>query len=368
MTVRAGFLLWAALASPGSVGAGQATEMAKSATPDMPVIRISVDLVQVDAVVTDESGRLVTDLRPEDFTILENGEPQKIARIAFVEAGGPASTAGGAAEGSTPHMRAPRTIVFIVDDLGISFFSAAAARSALLEFAREPFVAGEHVAIVRTGQDELTYPFFENNKPLIAAASKLRHNLRSLDAVPGYDSFSHRVTALVGAVDGLSRVPGRKAVVLLSEGFTLTKGTYQEHGLHSVYDSLFSDDDFQAAVRMMVDVANRASVVFYVVDPRGVGPDLTSEDTLVDLADKTGGLTIMNRNSIADSLREILADQAGYYLIGYEPTPSTFEKESGKPRFHSVKVEVDRPDLKVRSRSGFYGVTDDEMAARAPKR
>jgi hypothetical protein len=58
-----------------------------------PVIRVTIDLVQVDAVVTDSKGRHVTGLKPEDFQILEDGKPQKITHFSYVPgnaiAGGP---------------------------------------------------------------------------------------------------------------------------------------------------------------------------------------------------------------------------------------------------------------------------------------
>jgi hypothetical protein len=50
------------------------------------------------------------------------------------------------------------------------------------------------------------------------------------------------------------------------------------------------------------------------------------------------------------------------------PDQSTFESRPGPPRFHQVKVEVKRPGLKVRSRKGFYGVTDEFVAQASPPR
>ena len=71
---------------------GQKTEPAKS--PPQPkagapqskddVVRISVTLVQVDAVVTDDNGKQVTDLKPEDFQILEDGRPQRITNFSYI--------------------------------------------------------------------------------------------------------------------------------------------------------------------------------------------------------------------------------------------------------------------------------------------
>src|SRR5437763_13177831 len=47
------------------------------------VVRITTNLVQVDAVVTDKDGQLVTDLKPEKVQILEDGKPQKITHFNF---------------------------------------------------------------------------------------------------------------------------------------------------------------------------------------------------------------------------------------------------------------------------------------------
>jgi hypothetical protein len=51
---------------------------------DGPVIRVTVDLVQLDAVATDSQGHHVTDLKPEDFQILEDGKPQAITHLSYV--------------------------------------------------------------------------------------------------------------------------------------------------------------------------------------------------------------------------------------------------------------------------------------------
>ena len=73
-----------------------------------------------------------------------------------------------------------------------------------------------------------------------------------------------------------------------------------------------------------------------------------------------------NRNDLTEGLGRILADHAGYYLIGYEPEGETFPTASGSVPFHKVKVEVKRRGLRVRSRKGFYGVPDEMIAKAAP--
>jgi hypothetical protein len=108
---------------------------------------------------------------------------------------------------------------------------------------------------------------------------------------------------------------------------------------------------------------------------------LTSEqvDTLVDerrqdyfdtqqglraIANRTGGFSIINQNNLTKGIERILDDQKGYYLIGYKPDGDVFDIE--KRRFNTLTVKVKRPGLRVRYRSGFFGMTDAD-ARPAPK-
>jgi VWFA-related protein len=358
---------------PRGVFLGVVLASAGLARAEQPVISISVDRVQVDAVVTDDSGQLVTDLGPKDFTILESGQSREVANVAYVDSTTPTSP---------EHRRTPRLMVVIFDDLGISLSSAAGASSALQQFARVPFEPGDQVGLVRTGQDKSSYKFFVSSEDLLAATSKLRGHAANMSgedveewAVSGVarSTLDRRVRTIVGTIDGLRGLPGRKAVVLVSEGFPVSQGGFRRIDRRTVYDSLFYDqslypDDYTQTLRLITEVANRASAVVYVIDPRGVVGGLPpGQDSLQDLADKTGGLAVMNRNNLVGGFQRIVADQGGYYLVGFEPGPSTFDWKSGRPAFHPVKVTVNRPGLKIRSRSGFYGITDREVASRVPR-
>src|SRR5207253_41472 len=76
------------------------------------------------------------------------------------------------------------------------------------------------------------------------------------------------------------------------------------------------------------------------------------------IARQTGGF--LTRNSNDFGLRRVMDDQRGYYLIGYRPGDETFNR-----RFHHIKARVKGRGLTLRTREGFYGVTEDE--ARPPE-
>jgi VWFA-related protein len=180
--------------------------------------------------------------------------------------------------------------------------------------------------------------------------------------------------ALNYVVRGLRDLPGRKAVVLLSEGLP-------------IFDSRGNSYRILEALRRLTDLSNRAAVVIYTMDARGLQPfgltaaDDTSRHSLDQLerilsdrrrfyfesqnglnylAQQTGGMFIHDTNDLSGGFRRILEDQKGYYLIGYRPDESTFDPAMGGRRFHKISVKVNRSGLRVRSRTGFYGITDED--------
>jgi VWFA-related protein len=378
------------------------------------VLRVSVALVQVDAVVTDGKGRLVPDLKAADFEILQDGKPQKITNFSYIQAPGsvrPAVAAQTTRPGAPGAPPAPprklrpdqvrRTVALVVDDLGLGFESTARVRDALKKFVDEQMQPGDLVAIIRTAAGMGALQQFTSDKRLLhAAIERVRYNpfgrtsigtfgaIRSRDEQgrseeqaafdTRTDEFREEMYSVgtLGAVryivTGLRELPGRKSIILFSENMRIFNS---EGASQNVMDSL----------RNLTDLANRASVVIYSIDPRGLQVlGLTAEDDVsamtgeqvnaritkrsqdffdsqegMDyLARETGGLFVHNSNDLNGGIRQVLDDQAGYYLIGYHPDPSTFDSETGRRKFHRVRVRVKRPGLHVRSRNGFFGYED----------
>ena len=106
-----------------------------------------MNLVQVDAVVTDSDGRQVTNLAADDFEVLEDGRPQQITAFSYVKTAGPQPVGARPAAPvknpiappmpPAPHLtpqQVRRTVVLMVDDLGLSFESTYYVRRALKKF------------------------------------------------------------------------------------------------------------------------------------------------------------------------------------------------------------------------------------------
>jgi VWFA-related protein len=396
---------------------------------DEDVVRITTNLVQVDAVVTDKSGKTVTDLRPEDFEIYEDNRPQKITNFSYF------STENGATRPAAVSTPAPvdktappvppvrlrpeqvrRTFALVVDDLGLSFESTYYVRRALKKFVDEQMQPGDLIAIVRTaGGMGALQQFTSDKRQLYAAIERVKWNPIGRGGVSAFapiegDSLQQSGTQLdrdandsssasggpdaeelredmftvgtLGAlgyvVRGMRELPGRKSILLMSDGIKIFRPEDPTRSAR-ILDVL----------RRLTDQANRASVVIYTIDPRGLQTlGLTAADNVASmspadieqklsdrrseffesqnglnyLAVQTGGFPLFNSNDLSGGIRRVLEDQKGYYLIGYRPEESTFDPKTGRRSFHKILIKVKRPGLQVRSRTGFYGVTDEEAA------
>lgn len=385
------------------------------------VVRITTNLVQIDAVVTDSKGRVVDDLRPDEFDILEDGRSQKITNLSYISLESNAISAS--QRETTPDKTAPplppvrlkpdqvrRTIALVVDDLGLSFESTVFVREALKKFIDQQMQPDDLVAIIRTGGGiGALQQFTSDKRQLYAAVEKVKWTLNSRSGISAFapltadpiadrrtdDGMIERTTdqdvdqfredlfavgtlgALNYVVRGLRELPGRKSVVLISDGLKIFART----------DPSRSSRILQR-LRSLTDLANRASVVIYTIDARGLPVfGLMASDNTVDmsaeeieqglndrrasffesqqgltyLAEQTGGFAIRNSNDLNKGIRRVIEDQRGYYLIGYRPDDSTFDLVSGRRKFHKLALKVKRPGkFNVRMRSGFFGVTDEE--------
>jgi VWFA-related protein len=356
-----------------------------------PVFRLSVTLAQVDAVVTDRKGRHVTTLGPADFQVFQDGRLQPVTAVAYIRADERYLDERGVPEPIIVPARprdARRVIGLVVDDSRMTFESLYRTRMGLRRFVDEQLQPDDLASVVTTsGARGARWPFTFSRAELRAAVNRLRFSLWNASAAGALEPLENRFDLLFGiserfreeqfALNALDRVadvitavrelPGRKTVLLVSEGFAIT-------GL--------SDTFVREAMNRLVDRANRSGVVIYAVDPRGLvftgltaadaggsGAAMASvmsrrneallqtQDGLRYVAAQTGGFAVVNSNDIPGAFRRVMEDQRGYYLIGFQPATDTFGPER---RFRRVKVKAVGKGLKVRTRAGFYGVATEE--------
>src|SRR5262245_37487022 len=375
-----------------------------------PTFKSTTELVEVDAVVLDGKGNFVPGLKADNITIYENGKPQKIQQFFMVTHDqGVAEGAIRSEYADQAEYGAHRVFVLLFDEAHLANESLMRVKTGAEAFVREMFSAGDAGGIFLNGgmyKGRLTVdkgellsgiravqPAFENRQAILAPfrqwpriddevqASKIADGAREVVERLGIKACQEDQAACVGegglgnvenliqqkarlyvrqarmmtdrtmqslerVANGLAKIPGRKTVVLMTEGFFV--------------------EDSRTQLEMLAAQAARSGITIYSIDGRGLinsmaaNPDvtmmdrsrITSFDTGDDgptiLTEGTGGFMVRHIDDAKRAFGLIVRDTSTYYIIGYQPDNANMD---GKVRKIEVKTNV--PGAKVRARKAY---------------
>jgi VWFA-related protein len=158
---------------------------------------------------------------------------------------------------------------------------------------------------------------------------------------------------LWGATETLASLPGRKALILVSEGFILDPS-------EKTFDSVRREASTANVVIHFLDARGlpagpdffQAAGTSTALPPQDIGPTLIAwrleDDGAESLAADTGGL-VLQTNDLLAGLERVAQESRVYYLLGYAPTNT---KRDG--RYRKIQVKVHRDDVQVRARKGYF--------------
>jgi Ca-activated chloride channel homolog len=287
--------------------------LAVPALPQDTVIRVNVRLVRMLVTVKDPNGQLIGSLNKSDFTVLDNGVPQDISVF----------------ERQTEQ---PLSVALMLDTSASVGIELRYELDSAAKFLKALVVEGNP-------RDQAALYSFDWRTTLVKSYTRrfalLDQALRQIKTEGG--------TSLYDAVYLVSRElegrDGRHVIVIVTDGGDTT-----------------SSKDFHQAL----ESAQRADAVMYpvVVIPitNNAGRNTGGENALTTMAAGTGGrvFTPSSASELDRAFADILRDLRTQYMIGYYPmdVPST------KDRFHTLKVSVNGQNLRVTTRSGYYGESD----------
>jgi VWFA-related protein len=349
-----------------------------------PTFRTQVEIVEIDAVVTDEQGNPVSGLTMDDFAIREDGRPQAIAAFSTVDI--PIERADRPLYSPTqiePDVQSNqgeqgRVYMIMLDD--IHPLLALRTRRFMRRFIEQHMGANDVAAITYLGIGAANSQDFTGSKRvLLNAIERFSGNIpgeAAPSATPAGGSVeTSRTEAQLGArgamrafrdiAEFMARVPGqRKAILFVSTGQTMTD-------VANVVDynggvmSIGMED-----AHLAMQAASRGHVAIYPIDPRGLDAGggsgeaaesstqealqaastdrLNQSTNLRMIADVTGGFAFINQNTYDAGFTRLVRENSSYYVLGFY---STNDKRDG--RFRKVQVTVKRPGLQVRTRSGY---------------
>lgn len=401
-----------------TVSARQQTPTQTKPSEKDQTIKLSTELIEVRAVVTDRQGKVVDGLKKEDFEVMENGRPQAVSFFSIARVAGKDDVPTGAAKdapktgpGSTAASPS-RTIALFVDNLHLSSSSLLSMKQALRRYVTEQLSDQDLVALIpTTGTLGLVGQFTRDRRILRYAIEKLSPGPATSDSLfspylaamvdrgepealrvatsilaaedrtpppPGYvrgrarqvlseAGYQSRATLLTlkAVAEAMAGLPGQRLIVLFSDGFTLWDGSGQMD---------------TSGVQSVVSRAVRSGVTIYSIDAKGLQPlsifdasrpnlpadprimsyvsasEKDLENGLNALARDTGGEPYFNTNDLAGALQKALDNNRLYYGLAYYPSSANDKKS-----FRQITVRVKtHPEYKVRTQKGYLAAEPDK--------
>jgi VWFA-related protein len=313
--------------------------------------------ISIDVVVTDKSGKPISGLQQQDFTILDDKQPQPI--LSFH-----------ASDETTKAVDPPQQAIFVVDAVNAGFQTLGLQRQQLEKFLRQDGgqlpIPMSLVLLADTSAQVQPVPTRDGN----ALADSLDSNqpgLRTNNRAQGFYGAVDRVQISLHALEGLiayeQTQPGRKLLVWLSSGWPLLGGPGVEMSTKNrdfVFNTIVSLSGALREARitvysldaMGVSDAGRPRTFFYESFLKGV----TSANKVQDgnlglqvLAVQSGGRVLTSTNDIANSIASCLVDAKAYYTLSFDSPPADHPDE-----YHGLQIKIGKTGLTARSRTGYY--------------
>lgn len=395
-------MVCAALVAPASLPA-------QDSLPRGGVVRVENRMVLTNVIVRDKrTGELVRGLKQSDFSISENNKPQRLETFDFedvtklaVEQPEQATVSGELsatallnkiAHPSAPALRDHRLLVMFFDLSSMQVDDLDRAVLAAQEFIKTKMEPADLVALVSMSTALKVDQDFTADKDVLLKRVGVYNGTEGTGLEVGSegggtdatsdDSSSYvpddseynalntdrELYAIRTIAQSLARVDQRKSLLYFSGGLT-------RNGIEN-----------EAALREAVGAAMRANISIYSVDTRGLqalppvgdaskgslrgksaysgaamqaqlNGNFSSQETLATLSTDTGGTAFFDSNNFAPAFQKAQADSSAYYILGYHATNAAKDGS-----FRRLTVKVNRPDVKLEYRTGYYAPVDFQHA------
>ncbi len=374
---------------------------------EQPTFRTGVTLVTTDVIARNERGMFVADLTRENFTVLEDGLPQRLESFSLVQGGRTFTLLSSSApppEGlvlpaarNRPPDSAGRVLLILVDDLHFEPELTPHVRKLVQTIVDTLLHEGDLAAVVSTGPSFIEVGPTYDHKLIAEAARKVRGSgyvpaeiFKMMENSQGPGDIRNRAQlAFYTVYNILSQLESvanrRKAVLYISTGYDFdpfADGRASKDRVlggrwgEPVGELIDEDNPYFSKGRVSADIdlfrltreltlsANRANASIYTIDPRGLAGVIDAGQyvdqsewrtylqktigSLRYLADETGGFPIVDTNDFAGALKRVDAETSDYYVLGYyssNPDPAK--------RTRRLEVKVDRPDVVVNYRRAY---------------
>lgn len=312
--------------------------------------------ISLDVVVTDKSGKPVSGLQRQDFTLLDDKQPTTILSFQATD------------EPKKPD-DPPVQVIFVVDSVNNGFQGVGLQRQALEKFLRQDGgrLAFPTSLVLLTDTAQRQSPSTLDGNALADTLNSNQTGLRVIGRSQGFYGGADRLQISLGTLEALSsqlaNQPGRKLLIWLSRGWPLLSGPAVR----------LTDKSrewlFQTVVQLSAEL-RVARITLYSIDPVGAA-DAGSFQTfyyqsflkgvrsandvqnanlgLQVLATQSGGRVLNSNNNLMSSIASCLLDAKVFYTLSFDSARADHPNE-----YHALQVKIDKSGLTARTRTGYY--------------
>ncbi|HLW53357.1 MAG TPA: VWA domain-containing protein [Candidatus Angelobacter sp.] len=391
-------------AAPATPAAAQQKPQAAHTNNDDFKLRVQSELVLVNVTARDKSGQPVTDLKQGDFSVLEDGKPQKISSFDFENLETAPLSAAGPSQTTVESQPSPAKPILTRKDAGealsnkrviVLFFDLGSmnpdetqrAVEAAKKYVQKKMTASDMIAIISLASSlRLDQDFTNDPARLLRVLNRFTLSEgQGMDNGPTgdadgieetgnaytpdeseYNQFNtdRKLQALQSISQVLSHFNQKKSIIYFSSGMTQT-------GIEN-----------EVALRAAVNAAIKSNVAIYTLDARGLeaqppggsaqtaslrgqamysgnavegalDSNFASQETLTTLASDTGGKAFLDSNDLGEVFDRVQRDTTAYYVLGY-----TSNNPVRDGRYRRIQVKINRAGLNAEFRKGYYAPKD----------
>jgi len=380
---------------------------------------VSVDITNIEVIVTDSKGHRVTGLTRDDFELRQDNVIQPITNFYAVD-GQKVTLADGKVitlDSQEAEKEAPRDLkahyIIYIDNLNIQPQNRNRMFKSLIAWVQRSIgPRAEAEVIVYNRSLKMRQKFTAEPGPVVGVLEDIERETGGgtplasdrRDAVERIDqsksaseamgiarSYSQAlrndleftVDSFKNTLNGLAGLEGRKVLIYVSEGLPQTVGAELYDAIQRKYTTASTleqfENDLSSRYASIVQAANAVGVTIWALDATGLATDsfTSAESKYIEsrpseflsrqnmqgpiqlMAEQTGGMAAVNTNDWKDSLEELSKDFTSFYSLGYRSARSAADKP------HSIEVSVKRKGLRVRSRKGLVEKSPETRVAEA---
>jgi VWFA-related protein len=327
--------------------------------PTKPVSRVTPEgRIHLDVLVSDATGKAALGLGPQDFKLIDNGQPRKILSFRSFD---------GIAVKPDP----PVEVILLLDLLNLPFQQVAFVRSEVKQFLLQnggqlpqPVLI---MLLTDAGLQAQPRPSVDG-KAQLEIVDGIKGQISSINPAMGSGGdlmrFQRSVHQLATIAEHEAQEPGRKLLIWVGPGWPMLTGD------NFVFSEKDQRRDFDGIVELSTKLRESRMVV-YSVAPSSPGLGAgdarrflyqdylkgvrtprqadTGNLALKVLVTQTGGLILGPDNNLAGQIDHCVAEANAFYTISFDPPPAQHADE-----YHDLKVVVDQPGMTARTNTGYY--------------